>query len=445
VNMDVGMYQEQTQKLVMTQQMKQAIQLLQCTSEELNEYLLSEVINNPLVEYQPPSVLREALWSTGRRQRSRERGMGFSSRSQGNPVEQVARTELGMADELEQQLTLMNAPREDIDAAVRLLGCLDESGYLDCTEEERIAVCGSFQRYRAALELVQQCDPVGIGATSLKDCLLLQANLLEEPLRLVVRLVLEHHLEDVAAGKLQWTAKCLGKPVTEIQAAVDAIRAMNPRPGANLGVNRAQYVVPEVLVARVGNEYQVMLNDDTQPKVSLNRNYVQLWGSREGSAYRYLNQHLQSAQWLMKALEQRRQTLYRVSSEIVRVQQRFFDEGPSGLQPLTLQQVATEVQLHESTVSRAVRGKFMQTPRGVYELKYFFSAELSTRLGSVSSESVKYLIRQMVEGEDASQPLSDESLSRELMGRGIQVSRRTVAKYRDEMHIPTSAQRRRFA
>lgn len=446
VNMDLGLYQEQAQRLIMTQQMKQAIQLLQCTSEELNETLLEELNENPFIEYTPAPALAEASWTEVFRMRGPERrsSRGAEGPSRENLVELLARAELNMVDDLSQQLMLMNVPKEDVTNAIRLLGCINESGYLECGEEEGTRLCGGPEVYERAVALIQQCDPPGIGARNVQECLLLQANHLEGPLREWVVAIVSDHLKAVATGKFQLISKALKLSVQEVQMAVDCIRSLNPRPGSSLGANDARYVVPEVVVAEREGEYQVLLNDEAQPTIAINQTYAAFIRRRGGTANRYLNEQLQNARWLRKSLEQRQHTLYRVAQAIVAVQQDFFRTGPAGLRPLTLHQIAETVELHESTVSRTVRGKYMQTPRGIFELKYFFMAELQSTDGTVSAQSVKHVIRQLVDNEDTTHPLSDEALCIRMQSQGIRVSRRTIAKYRDELRIPSSAKRRRF-
>lgn len=444
--MNLALYQEQTQRIIMTQQMKQAIQLLQCTSEELHDTILAELIRNPLIEYKPaPALVEVPLTASFPSGLHMAKNLNSASLSKGNPLEQATRVNGSMIDDLEQQLILMKVAKEDLLAARKLLGCLNEHGYLECTEKEGQRLCGGAQKYARALALVQQCDPVGIGARNLRECLLLQAHNLETPLRNLVVGVIESHLEDVATRKLQVIAKSLGVSISEVQSAVDCIRRLNPRPNSGLGVINAHYVVPEVIVKEVDGQYQVLINEESQHTVDINREYVLMMRSHDGATMRYISEHLQRAQWLKKSLEQRQTTLYKVAQAMVEVQYRFFTEGPTGLRPLTLHQIATNLGLHESTVSRTVRGKYMQTTRGVFELKYFFSAELHSSDGAVSAQSAKHLIQQLVDSEDAARPLSDEALCNQmLLKRGVRMSRRTVAKYRDELCIPSSAKRRRF-
>ncbi|QQE79981.1 RNA polymerase factor sigma-54 [Alicyclobacillus sp. SO9] len=445
MNMELGLYQEQTQRLVMTMQMKQAIQMLQFTMEELDTYLQQQFNENPLLQYRPASVLQETSYP-GSGYKVRQNHSGNSGTLS---FEQYARSQETMQTYLSNQVSIQDKPRHILRAAQTLVGCLDESGYLRGSDEELQSLCKcDKETLEGAIGVLQQCDPVGIGTRSLTQCLLLQAERLPNPLQYHATLVISHYLSDVATSRLHHIGKELNLTLTEVQEAVDAIRIMNPRPGMSLGDNNAQYIVPEVFVRKEGDFFRVFTNADAEPEVHIDKTYQALLAQQsDPAAKRFLQQKLQGVYWLRKALVQRQITLARVATAIVDVQQRFFTQGPSGLQPLTLKQVADTVDLHESTVSRTVRGKYMETPVGVFELKYFFTSELQTSSGnhSVSAHSVKHLIRTLVGREDALHPLSDEALSKQLLEHGIRVSRRTVAKYRDEMRIPASSKRRRFA
>ncbi|MFS8640482.1 MAG: RNA polymerase factor sigma-54, partial [Symbiobacteriaceae bacterium] len=268
---------------------------------------------------------------------------------------------------------------------------------------------------------------------------------LEDPDPLVPEII-RHHLEDLAAGRIPRIAERLGVDCAAVQAAADAIRALDPKPGRRFGGGeQPRYVVPDVFVERVGSEYVVIVNEAPLPRLIVSPHYRRLLETADGQTRRYVEERIQSALWLIKSIEQRRLTLLRVTEAIVRFQRDFFDRGPRYLRPLTLRDVAQAVGVHESTVSRATSGKWAQTPRGMFELKYFFSSGVQMGCGEgVAAEAVKRMIADLIRQEDPSRPLSDQALAEALAAQGIRIARRTVAKYREEMGVPNSGQRRRY-
>lgn len=444
MQMGFGLIQEQTQKLVMTTQMKQAIEVLQCSSAELEQYVDRHLSDNPLAEYEPPRIDMSHRWE------ARVRGPytgGTGGLGSALPLEQMVRSEATLGDVIERQLRFMRAPSAILRAACYVAGCLDESGYVVESDEDLAQIMGvPVFVVTEAIALIQNCDPLGIGARNLKECLSLQLSLVEDGVRDLVFGLIEHHLEDVAAGKIPAIAKQRKRSVSEVQKGVDALRRLNPRPGLAYQSGKPEYVLPDVIVEKNGTDYVVLTNDGSEPKIFINHTYRKLMEHHANEeAAQYLQKKLQSAEWIVRCLEQRRITLYRVAQAIVEYQRPFFEHGKSRMLPLTLRQIADTLQLHESTVSRATRGKYMQTPRGVFEMRYFFTSELQNRTGgSTSAEAVKHQIRQCIEREDAAAPLSDDAIAKQLGSLGVQISRRTVAKYREEMDIPTSARRKRF-
>ncbi|WP_029422829.1 RNA polymerase factor sigma-54 [Alicyclobacillus macrosporangiidus] len=442
MNLGYGLYQEQMQRLVMTQQMKQAIELLQCNALELVEKLAELADSNPLAEVEPPPALWQEPWW-----RTAPGAGGVRRDAAGVPFEQVVAAEDTLSQALVRQLRLMPAPRHILRCAEYLAGCLDESGYLREPEDALCEVLGVPREvFDEALALLQSCDPPGIGARHLRECLRLQLDRVPAGRREMVRILIDHHLEAVAAGKLAAIAKQLHTSPAEVQAAVDELRRLNPRPGYAYKAGRPEYVVPDLLVRRDGSRYIVLHNDHAEPSLRISPHYHRMLARAEDEETRqYLVKKLHAVQWFARCLEQRRVTLYRVGEAIVEYQRAFFDHGVAALRPLTLRQVGEALGLHESTISRATRGKYMLTPRGLFEMKYFFTAEVAAAGGSTSAGAVKFAIRRLIDTEDPQRPLSDEALARRLQDEGMYISRRTVAKYREEMQIPPSWRRRRFA
>lgn len=328
-----------------------------------------------------------------------------------------------------------------------LIGNLNESGYLDIPLHEAAENLGvPEEKVEHGLRLVQSLDPAGVGARELRECLTLQLKRMGEADPLVYRVV-QDHLEDLAANRCQKVAAQLQVDPTMVQMIFDMIRLLDPKPGSQFHHDQPRFIIPDVTVERVEGEYVVLVNDQATPRLSINGYYEKLIRSRQeqDDAKQFIHDKLNAAMWLIRSLEQRRMTLYRVMEAVVQAQRDFFDHGLTRLRPLTLREIAERLDLHESTISRATNNKYVQTPRGIFELKYFFTSGVGMEDGgSASSESVKLMIKNLIEEEDKKKPLSDQILAEKLKKEGISISRRTVAKYREEIRIPSSAKRKRL-
>ncbi|MGE5574032.1 MAG: RNA polymerase factor sigma-54 [Bacteroidota bacterium] len=349
------------------------------------------------------------------------------------------------------QLRLSPLAGEDVEIGSLIVGGIDDDGYLRMDIPEIAAMAGvDCDRVERVLKVIQGFEPAGVGARSLKECLLIQLDTLEIPERdrELASVLVQDHLDDLAAGRLARIAERLQRSVADIQSACDVIRTLDPKPGREYaGARSAGYIEPDVTVEKAGDDYVIVVNDVSAPRLTINPAYRAMLRNpgHEASAVEFVKSKLNSAMWLIRSIEQRRQTLYKVTECIVRFQRDFFDKGIKHLRPLTLKEVADEIGMHESTVSRATSGKYVQTPRGVYELRFFFASGVATTAGdAASSESIKRMIREIVEAEDPKRPLSDQAIADTLRAQGILISRRTVAKYREEDMIPASRQRRRF-
>jgi RNA polymerase sigma-54 factor len=442
VDLSFNLYQEQTQKLVMTTQMKQALEVLQYSALELVDYVAEFAVDNPFADYDPQNLDEQIAW-TQKLQRSWHQWSGREARQ---TVDQQVAIEQSLEDHVVAQLHLLDASPAVKQVAERLAGNLDESGYLRDSEAAlKIWLNVSDATLADAIELLQSCEPAGIGARSLQECLHLQVDTVEVELRSLVDRLITDYLNEVAAGKLMKIAKELRQPPAVIQNAVDRLRKLNPKPGFALGSTVTPYIVPDVVVQRIENHYVVSTHESATPVLRVNRSYLQLLRQQKDAETRtYLAKKLQSAQWVAKCIEQRRMTLLRVAEAIVEMQREFFDYGVSAMKPLTLRHIADRLGVHESTVSRATRSKYMLAPSGLYEMKFFFSAELQGDDGLTSAQAAKYEINRLIAGENAAKPYSDEALVRQLKQYGIQISRRTVAKYRDELQIAPSWRRKRY-
>ncbi|BCV25756.1 RNA polymerase factor sigma-54 [Gelria sp. Kuro-4] len=453
---------EQTQKLVMTQELRQAISILQLPTQELLDYVEEELEENPLLELSeddtrpdPPVAEPEAEAETEWADRL-EGGSdlpwpsGPASREEAPAWENFISRETTLAEHLAGEWRVTARTREELRIGLFIIGNLDEHGYLRSGVTE-MAQALNVPRFRIlrVLRGIQRLDPPGVGARSLEECLLIQARALGR-LSPPVRRVIKGYLRDLAEGKLTRVASDLGLSLEEVQAIRDFIRTLDPKPGRRYASGEEiQYVVPDVSVEKVEGEYVILVNDAAASRLTLNNYYRRLLahpGECDPNTRRYLEHKLNSALWLIRSIEQRRRTVYRIVEVLLRRQRAFFDYGVRYLQPLTLRQVAEEIGMHESTVSRATANKFIQTPQGVFPLRFLFGSGVESAGGTAAAaESVKRLLADFVAKEDPRHPLSDQKLAELLGQRGISVSRRTVAKYREEARIPCSASRRRFA
>ncbi len=490
----------QVQKLVITPELRQAITILQLPWMELQEYIESEMLENPVLELKDASDAEaDAAAEAGgapaaedvlaRQASAAPGGAAAESGSAGAgdadtdgpdidwqsyfddasdlgfgyvaPQEKRGEAEFSyesyvghqesFQDYLMFQLRLSPLTREEMRIGSLLIGGIDDDGYLRMEVSEVAAMAGvADDRVERVLEVIQGFEPAGVGARNLKECLLIQLDTLELPRNdsELVRALIQDCLDDMASGRLGRIAEKLARPITEVQRACDIVKTLDPKPGREFaGARSAGYIEPDVVVEKVGDDYVIVVSDVSAPRLGINPTYRRMLRNpgQEAGAVEFVKSKLNSAMWLIRSIEQRRQTLHRVTECIVRFQREFFDRGIKYLRPLTLKEVADEIGVHESTVSRATAGKYVQTPRGVYEMRFFFTSGVATAAGeAASSESIKRMIREIIESEDPKKPLSDQAIADELKRQGILISRRTVAKYREEDQMPASRQRRRF-
>jgi RNA polymerase sigma-54 factor len=330
-----------------------------------------------------------------------------------------------------------------------LIGSLDESGYLTCDLQEAAATFGvPIEQVERVLELIQSFDPPGVGARNLQECLLLQLRfrgLEDSPAALIVR----DHFDEFKQKKYVEIARKLRLSIQDIQDQCKLISTLDPKPGLEVVAEDPKYVIPDLVVENIDGKYVVYLNDRNIPRLRVSQHYHDelMREVRDGDseAKDFINARLKSAKWLIQTIEQRRRTMVKVMECIVRKQREFFDKGTAFLKPLTLQQVASEINMHESTVSRVTTNKYVQTPRGVFELKFFFSSSLGTQDGGeVSAKSAKDKIRRIIEGETARTPLSDQKIADMLKKDGLNIARRTVAKYREQLNILPARMRKTY-
>lgn len=467
---------EQTQKLVMTPELIQAIQILQFNTQELDAYIQEQLLINPVLEAGKPAETadgreisenrelnetrepeeRAGMSEIDWREYIKDRGYDdisyrqweYSKDDKDYTFEQYTSSEITLSEHLLFQYQFASTQRSCRNMGKYIIESLDENGYMTL-EKAEIA-----ERFRApvekvdeVVEIIQSFDPPGVGAKDIRECLLIQLKGMDK-LDGLTESVVNHYLRDIAANKLGHIAKELGVSVTEVQEVSDLIKGLEPKPGRQFASQAAiRYIIPDILLECIDGEYVVTVNESSAPRLMVSAYYEKLLAESENdpNLSKYLSNRLNSAVWLIKSIEQRKQTIYNVVRAVVKFQRDFFDKGPKHLKTLTLRQVAEEVGIHESTVSRSINGKYMQTPRGVFEIKYFFTSGINTGGGgSISSKSIKAFMKEIVGNENPKAPYSDQDIALLLEQRGIGVSRRTVAKYRDEMQMLSSSKRKRY-
>jgi RNA polymerase sigma-54 factor len=476
-----------TQQLIMTPQLQQAIKLLQLSRLDLVDAVNQEMEENPLLEEitsdeepeaekkiepeQSEEGAREELAPPERTGELTGEGDGREEFDWDSYVEDygpmgvtydrkegtapswdnllVAKSSL--TDHLMWQLLLSNVTAEERRVGEQIIGNLDQNGYLVATPEE-IAVQEKVDPafVEEVLKKVQEFDPIGIAAHDLQECLLIQARALGSA-RPLVENIITGHLKDLEIKNYHHIARKLKTHIDDVLAAIAIITNMDPRPGSVYNEERSQAIVPDVYVIKSGDEYKIVLNDEGLPRLRISNFYREIMSGMNAGATaedgkRYIKERVQSATWLIKSIQQRQRTIYRVAESIVRYQKDFFDRGISYLKPLILRDIADDVEMHESTISRVVTNKYMHTPRGIFEMKYFFGSSIHRTGGDdVASKSVQEDIRKIINEENHRKPFSDQEIVERLKkASGISIARRTVAKYRDVMGVLPSSRRKKF-
>ena len=344
------------------------------------------------------------------------------------------------------QTTMSSMPHEDREIAVKIIENLNDNGYLEVSVDEiAVELNVDGKHVEKIRNIIQMFDPVGVASFDVKECLLVQARFQCGKNSIVETLVL-NHLKDIEANKLEKIVRKLNISIDALTEAISIIQSFEPRPGKLFTEEETIYIVPDIYVFKVGDEYHISQNDDGLPKLRISAYYQDVLRGKVNvtpDVKNYIQEKLRSASWFIKSIHQRQRTIYRVAESIVKFQKEFFDNGIKFLKPLVLRDVAEDINMHESTISRVTTNKYIQTPQGIFELKFFFSSSIKSLDGdSIASESVKDHIRNMIKNEDRAKPLSDLEISEELEKLNIITARRTVAKYRETMGILTSRQRK---
>lgn len=438
---------EQTQKLALTPELIQAIQILQFSNQELDSYVQEQLLINPVIETESEKPADIELPDPERVTDS-YRGEYRREEKQQYPYEQHAANDVTLVEHLMFQLQFAPLCEAQRKTGKYIIESLDDNGYLTQSRQELAAGLGLEPgKIEKVLDVIHTFDPAGVGAEDLSECLIVQLAAQDRLTELKQR-VISDFLEDMASNRLAVIAKKLGADTEQIQKIADEIRTLDPKPGrAFVSQDETRYITPDVFVEKEDGEYHVIINEGSVPHLMVSSYYRQVLreSANDRNLAEYLNDRINTANWLIKSIEQRKQTIYNVVSAVVRHQRDFFEYGPKHIKPMTLRQIAEDVGIHESTVSRSINGKYMQSPRGVFEIKYFFTSGVSAGGGEgMSSNAVKSIIREMVEKEDSKKPCSDQYMADRMQADGINISRRTVAKYREEMGIPSSQKRKRY-
>ncbi len=476
--MEMRQQLKMSQQLVMTPQLQQAIKLLQMTRIELQDLVVQELEENPLLEENTdPEEVREldVMEAAEREIDPAENtvdfhevetgedtlrdwdsyldGYNYSSGEQQyggddeRPSFENLLTRKGtLIDHLLWQLHMGQYSEMDVRLGEIIIGNVDESGYLRASLQEIAdADSATEEDVLDVLECIQEFDPPGVAARDLRECLLIQARILGMK-GSVVESVLLDHLGDLEKRNYKQIARILKVDVNQVLMASKIISGFDPRPGSSFSTDDVHYISPDIFVHKVGDDYVVMLNEEGLPNLKVSTQYAEgrSTGQIDSQAEHYISDKMRSAVWLIKSIQQRQRTIYKVAKSIIRFQREYFDNGIEFLRPLVLRDVADDIGMHESTISRVTTNKYMQTPQGLLELKYFFNSGLSTSEGDfVASESVKNRIREIIEKENPQKPLSDQKIAEMLTGQTVNIARRTVTKYREMLNFGSSSERKR--
>ncbi|MBC7780815.1 MAG: RNA polymerase factor sigma-54 [Proteobacteria bacterium] len=476
------MHARTSQQLAMTPQLQQSIRLLQLSAAEFEQELEETLANNPFLE-RDDALRAEPGQESGNEQTSTEATPGSESagdatdviaepptdssdwedasslrfdqpgsgeRSEDDPdATHFAPGSVCLRDSLLEQLSVCRVSERDRQLASLVIHAIEPDGYLRMSIEELLELCPEREavesdELKIVIKLVQSFEPAGVGARSLEECLHIQLYDRDEDtpgLALALRIV-EKHLAELATPDTPRLLRTLRCTDAELASAYQLIRGCSPKPGSAFASDRTDYVVADVQVRKIGKRWVARINPDVVPRIHLNRAFASMVREQRGSGSSPIGHHLQEARWFVRNVNQRFRTVLRVAQAIVDRQSRFFDYGDIAMKPLVLREIAETLGMHESTVSRVTSNKYMMTPRGLIELKYFFSSHVESDGHACSARAVRALIRQIIVAEDPKRPLSDVKVAKLLAEKGVVVARRTVSKYRDSMHLPSVEVRR---
>jgi RNA polymerase sigma-54 factor len=445
----------QTQKLILTPELRQAIMVLQMNVQELAQFILREVEANPLLDVSDEQS--DTISSDGPVDDDYEEWIAYFADSSdlgvvqttlkdnkdqvGPSYQDIPETTGSIWDVLSSQLGLLRLGRKELEVARFVIGNIDGNGYLRCSVSDVASAASCTERTaESVIRMIQGFEPAGICARDLRECLELQA--VSRGLGDLELRIIRAHLEDLGQARYSKIAEEEQVSIEDVLRARDSIVGLDPKPGASLSYTHTTYILPDITVKKLGDEFVVILNENTLPVIRWNPYYRKLLSEGQKETKDYLTQQAKRAYYLMKSVEQRRMTISRVMDSILKHQKRFFIEGPGHLEPMTLSDIADELGIHASTVSRAISGKYVDTPFGLFPCKMFFGPGIKSAGDEVSQYNVKRAISEIVGNEDPRNPLTDNQISEVLSRNGIFVARRTVAKYRSQLGIPASNRRK---
>ncbi|WP_255301524.1 RNA polymerase factor sigma-54 [Bacillus sp. AFS040349] len=444
MQMSAGLFQQQVTSLTMTQGLAQAISLLQFSTAELTDFIQEKSLENPLLEmedHDPKDIIVDRDFTRNTTFRYEEQDKQLS------PLDFLTRKGESLREHLIRQLRLLNLSEHIKKQVQYFIYHVNENGYLtEDVEELCLDLKITSTEGREILSLLQSLEPVGVGARNLQECLLLQLKRSPEKNELAEMIVAEY-MEDFANKRWKIISNKRSISLEEIQKVHDVIQQLQPRPGSSFSHDVPEYIAADVSVIEVDGELVVSVNDELIPKIQFQAQYKSLLKDKEINSY--IKEKYHELQWLIKSVNHRQLTLYRVAKAIVEKQRDFFYKGSESLKPLSLKDIAEELEVHESTVSRITSNKYMETPQGIFELKHFFTHSLytsSSTAGSTTASHIKKMMKQVIDQENKLKPLSDQKIVHILAEEhSIELSRRVIAKYRDELNIPSSSKRKRFA
>ncbi|HUT32769.1 MAG TPA: RNA polymerase factor sigma-54 [Planctomycetota bacterium] len=484
MRMEALLQQRPELRMRLAPQIIQSIEILQLPALELQQRLKQELLENPVLEMADSPVVEEEQEQVAEEAPQEDRAKSDAEFERLREIEDIVReygsqtyrrvvdpTEtdrkyeamqntaarpISLQDYLYDQYSLLDTPDDLHEAAENIIYNINDDGYLlpreadhpeDALKEivESMDGRATLRQAEQALEIVQSLDPPGVGARSLAECLLLQMRHDHE--HTLVREFIAHHLDDLSANRIPKIAKDMGRTLDEIKDAIAFISHLNPKPGTAFSAEVSPYVIPDIVVELVDGRYEVRLEDDRLPRVYINAAYSRLLrDNNTGEAARdYIRKKIQAARWLIESIEQRRSTLYKIARAMVDIQRPFLERGLAHLVPLKMQTVAHTTSVHVSTVCRAIADKYIQTPIGIFPLRFFFTGGTRTTDGRVRSrKSVKDIVRRVIDAEDKQNPLSDDEVAARLQAQGLDIARRTVTKYRKALAIPSTRQRKAY-
>ena len=486
---ELKQYLKLSQQLIMTPQLQQAIKLLQLSRQELVEAINQEMEENPLLEEVSPDegndeevhveieedirpVEREDIKEIERAEELIPEGdnreefdwtnyledygpVGVTyGRKDGEEItwDNVLTEGQSLTKHLTWQMTLSSFSEDEERVCNQIIGNLDQNGYLCATVPEIAQLENVSEKFvEDVLNKVQEFDPPGIAARNLQECLLIQARMLGVKNK-IIEIIIKEFLKDLELKNYVHIAHKLKVSLREVEIAVLLINRMNPKPGSVYSEEKIQPIIPDVYIVKSGDEYKIILNDDGLPRLRISNFYREIMAGLSGHSHndtengkKYIKDKVQSATWLIKSIQQRQNTIYKVAESIVKFQKDFFDRGIDCLKPLVLRDIANDINMHESTISRVVNNKYMHSPQGIFEMKYFFGSSIKrTSDGTIASKRVKEEIKQIISSEPHRKPYSDCEIVDMLKAKGIDIARRTVAKYREMMGILPSSKRKKY-